>query len=94
MNVLKNGVSETLTQAEIDAKTADWAASETNMYNLAMQVLRSKRNKLLADTDYWDNSDTPAMTLAQTTYRQDLRDITNGLSTTADVNAVVWPTKP
>jgi hypothetical protein len=29
-----------------------------------------------------------------TTYRQDLRDITNGLTTVEDVNAVVFPTKP
>jgi hypothetical protein len=29
-----------------------------------------------------------------TTYRQALRDITNGLTTVEDVNNVVWPTKP
>jgi hypothetical protein len=29
-----------------------------------------------------------------TTYRQNLRDLTNGLSTVADINAVVYPTKP
>jgi hypothetical protein len=29
-----------------------------------------------------------------TTYRQSLRDITNGLSTVEDVNNVTWPTKP
>ena len=28
------------------------------------------------------------------TYRQDLRDITDGLTTVEDVNAVTWPTKP
>jgi hypothetical protein len=28
------------------------------------------------------------------TYRQSLRDITNGLTTVADVEAVVLPTKP
>jgi hypothetical protein len=28
------------------------------------------------------------------TYRQSLRDITNGLTTVAEVEAVVWPTKP
>jgi hypothetical protein len=29
-----------------------------------------------------------------TTYRQNLRDITNGLSTIEDVNNITWPTKP
>jgi len=29
-----------------------------------------------------------------TTYRQALRDITNGLTTVEQVNAVVFPTKP
>jgi len=28
------------------------------------------------------------------TYRQALRDITNGLTTTAEVKAVTFPTKP
>jgi hypothetical protein len=28
------------------------------------------------------------------TYRQSLRDITNGLTTVEQVNAVVFPTKP
>jgi len=29
-----------------------------------------------------------------TTYRQALRDITNGLTTVEQVNAITWPTKP
>jgi len=29
-----------------------------------------------------------------TTYRQALRDITNGLDTVEKVNNVTWPTKP
>ena len=28
------------------------------------------------------------------TYRQSLRDITNGLTTVEEVEAVTWPTKP
>jgi len=28
------------------------------------------------------------------TYRQNLRDLTNGLSTVEDVNNITWPTKP
>ena len=62
-------------------------------FDIAMENLRAKRNKLLADTDYLALSDN-TMSAEMTTYRQSLRDITNGLTTVADVEAVVFPTKP
>ena len=62
-------------------------------FDMAMEDLRTKRNKLLADTDYLALSDN-TMSAEMTTYRQSLRDITNGLTTVADVEAVVFPTKP
>jgi hypothetical protein len=62
-------------------------------FDIAMEDLRAKRNKLLADTDYLALSDN-TMSAEMTTYRQALRDITNGLTTVADVEAVVFPTKP
>jgi hypothetical protein len=62
-------------------------------FDIAMEDLRTKRNKLLADTDYLALSDN-TMSAEMTTYRQALRDITNGLTTVADVEAVVFPTKP
>ena len=55
--------------------------------------LRQKRNNLLAQTDYLALSD-QTMTAEMTAYRQALRDITNGLTTVADVEAVVFPEKP
>jgi propanediol dehydratase large subunit len=62
-------------------------------FDMAMADLRAKRNKLLTDTDYLALSDN-TMSAEMTTYRQALRDITNGLTTVADVEAVVFPTKP
>jgi len=62
-------------------------------FDMAMADLRAKRNKLLADTDYLALSDN-TMSAEMTTYRQALRDITNGLTTVANVEAVVFPTKP
>ena len=62
-------------------------------FDMAMEDLRAKRNKLLADTDYLALSDNTLST-DMATYRQSLRDITNGLTTVADVEAVVFPTKP
>ena len=59
----------------------------------AMAELREERNSLLKETDYLALSD-QTMSAEMTTYRQALRDITNGLTTVADVEAVVFPEKP
>jgi hypothetical protein len=59
----------------------------------AMQDLRSKRNQLLIDTDFHGMSDN-TMSADMTTYRQELRDLTNGITTVEQANAVVFPTKP
>ena len=62
-------------------------------FDMAMEDLRAKRNKLLQDTDHLALSD-QTLSDDMRTYRQSLRDITNGLTTVADVEAVTWPTKP
>ena len=65
--------------------------------DMAMETLRAKRNKLLADTDYivlQDSTFTDAQVAEWVIYRQALRDITNGLTTVEQVQAVTWPTKP
>jgi len=62
-------------------------------FDTAMEDLRVKRNKLLQDTDHYALSD-QTLSDDMRTYRQSLRDITNGLTTVADVEAVVFPTKP
>jgi hypothetical protein len=52
--------------------------------------IRSKRDGLLAETDWWAVSDR-AMSAAEAAYRQALRDVPQTFSSPADV---VWPTKP
>ena len=61
--------------------------------DMALDNLRAKRNKLLAETDYLALSDNN-LSANMSTYRQALRDITNGLTTIEQVNNVTWPTKP
>ena len=61
--------------------------------DIAMANLRSKRNQLLQDTDFHALSDN-TMSAEMTTYRQELRDITEGITTVEQANAVVFPTKP
>tara|TARA_B110001454_G_scaffold76114_1_gene73697 strand:- start:1918 stop:2205 length:288 start_codon:yes stop_codon:yes gene_type:complete len=52
--------------------------------------VRKQRNSLLAETDFYANTDV-TMSADMTTYRQALRDIP---ASTADSEDVVWPTKP
>ena len=68
----------------------DWNA---NALNRSLDILRIKRNNLLIETDWMANSDV-TMSSEMTTYRQALRDITNGLDTVEKVNAKEFPTKP
>jgi hypothetical protein len=53
-------------------------------------VIRTERNKLLADCDWTQVADAPVDAAAWATYRQELRDIT----TQADPFAIVWPESP
>jgi len=63
--------------------------------DIALDNLRAKRNKLLVDSDYIVLADSPVNDKANwITYRQKLRDITNGLTTIEQVNNVTWPIKP
>jgi hypothetical protein len=61
--------------------------------DIALNNLRIKRNRLLDETDYFALSDN-TLSVEMKTYRQSLRDLTNGLTTVSQVNAVVWPIKP
>ena len=85
-----NGVVRDMTAEEISAYELD---QQTNGFQMAMETLRGTRNSLLAQTDYLALSD-QTMSAEMTTYRQALRDITNGLTTVEQVNAVVWPERP
>jgi hypothetical protein len=73
-----------------DTEEQEWLNGEPNRL---MELLREKRDRLLAQTDYLALSD-QTMTAEMTASRQALRDITNGLTTVEDVEAVVFPTKP
>ena len=72
---------------------ADIQAQMPTEFDMAMEDLRAKRNNLLKDTDHYALSD-QTLSDDMRTYRQSLRDITNGLTTKAQVDAVTWPTKP
>lgn len=102
--VTLNGYQEVqLTSEEeniINQKRATW---EAGAFNRAIDNLRHKRKPLLEETDFYANSDV-TMSDAMKIYRQQLRDITNGLTTVEQINTKLekdndgnllnFPTKP
>ena len=82
-----NNGTTPIPKADIEAKIPEVE------FDNAMADLRYKRNRLLQETDFHALSDN-TMSADMTTYRQELRDITEGLTTKDEVDAVTWPTKP
>jgi len=88
-----NGNIVPFTAEEEAARDAEELAYANGAFDRAMADLRQKRNRLLAETDYLALSDN-TLSADMTTYRQALRDITDGLTTQDEVDAVTFPTKP
>jgi len=95
MHKLVNGIQVSLTPEEIAQRQEADAAWNAGAFDRAMADLRSKRDRLLSSCDWVMMSDSPIADKSNwETYRQSLRDITNGLTTVEQVQAIVFPTKP
>ena len=90
---IKNGIRIELTAEEISELENQDTIFESQKLDRALERLREKRNRLLAQTDWMANSDV-TMSNDWKTYRQQLIDLTNGLTTVEQVEAVTLPTKP
>ena len=88
-----DGIRIQFTTEEETARDAEEKAWTDNQLSRDLEMLRNKRNVLLAETDWWGASDN-TMTADQTKYRKDLRDLPSGLDTVEKVANVTWPTKP
>jgi len=88
VNGLRDATAEET--AEINAKEKAFSDGELDR---ELETLRIKRNRLLMETDFYALSDV-TMSSNMTTYRQNLRDLTNGLDTVDKCKNVTWPTKP
>lgn len=89
---------EERTPALIDGNwTQQWAvvdlpeATKNAIEQQEAQSVRSKRNSLLAASDWTQLGDTPVDGLLWQTYRQELRDVTDQAGFPWDVT---WPTEP
>ena len=90
---LINGIRYNLTAEEEAQRDAEELAWSNGAFDRAMENLRNQRNSKLAETDYLALSD-QTLSDDMNAYRQELRDITKGLTTVEEVKAVVFPTNP
>ena len=88
-----NGERIQFTAAEETARDAEEAAWADGAVARAQADLRAKRNRLLAETDFYALSDV-TMSSDMTTYRQNLRDLPDGKYTVAKCTGATFPTKP
>lgn len=79
-----NGIEVELTDAEQAERDAEEKAWADGALGRELSWLRKIRNDMLAETDYMGNSDVE-MSDAWKTYRQELRNITQGLTTVTKV---------
>jgi len=88
-----NGTKVQFTADEETARDAEEAAWANGAPARALADLRTKRNRLLAETDYLALSDS-TLSDDMKTYRQNLRDLPAGKDTVAKCEGATWPTKP
>ena len=94
---LVNGQVVPLSAEEIAQRQQDEIAWNNGAFDRAMADLRSKRDRLLAASDWTQLPDTTLTNTQKQSwmqYRTELRNITNGLTTVEQVNSVAFPTKP
>jgi hypothetical protein len=89
----RHGARVQFTPEEEIARDAEEKVWRDGAFDRALLSLRDKRNRLLAETDWWASTDL-VINVPRKAYRQKLRDITAGLDTVDKVNAVTWPEKP
>ena len=91
------GIEVDLTAEELTEKETLKTEWDNGAFDRSIEKLRIDRNKLLADSD-WEvtmaKEKGTNLSSAFKTWRQDLRDITEGLTTVEEVEGVVFPEKP
>tara|TARA_Y100000296_G_C5058884_1_gene198729 strand:+ start:302 stop:709 length:408 start_codon:yes stop_codon:yes gene_type:complete len=81
----------------VEAMFEDVYTRQSTPTPFSVDILRGQRKKLLEESDWTTLPDSPLNEDKKEewkTYRQQLRDITNGIETEEQYKAVVFPTKP
>lgn len=92
MTRYKNVNGEKIPYSAEEEADADALSTDAKQLEVSLTLLRIKRNELLAKTD-WTSSSDLTMSDEMKTYRQQLRDATNGLDTVEKVEAYTFPTE-
>ena len=88
-----NGVNVEMTDEEHAARVAEETAVSDAEPAVAFSELRIKRNRLLAETDFYGSSDL-TMSDDMKAYRKALRDLPATLNNTTVLQTITWPSKP
>ena len=88
-----NGNKVQFTAEEETARDAEEKAWADGAVARAQANLRARRNRLLAETDFYALSDV-TMSDDMKTYRQNLRDFPSDKDTVNKCKNATWPTKP
>ena len=98
MKKIVNGELMDLTSAEIaEINSQEKDTPEKMLKRRIDELVRIPRDQLLNESDWTQNSDNGLSEEKKTewqTYRQELRDLPNGISTKEDIKNLVYPTKP
>tara|TARA_B100000519_G_scaffold129024_1_gene111342 strand:- start:4 stop:297 length:294 start_codon:yes stop_codon:yes gene_type:complete len=81
-----------------EAEEKEWdemeAAAEAAKPAIAWEIFRRERDAKLAQSDWMSFSDSPTMSDAWKTYRQELRDLPSKYDDTTVQGTITWPTEP
>ena len=81
-----------------EAEEKEWdereAAAEAAKPSVAWKIFRRERDAKLAQSDWMSFSDSPTMSDAWKTYRQELRDLPSKYNDTTVQETITWPTEP
>jgi len=95
-----NGERIELSAEETKLREAEEKEWSDGAVERGINSIREKRNILLLESDWTQLADISDSRMDNLTkgkwqvYREELRDITNGLDTVDKINNVTWPTKP
>ena len=95
-----NGERIELSAEETKLREAEEKEWSDGAVERGINSIREKRNILLLESDWTQMADISDSRMDNLTkgkwqvYREELRDITNGLDTVDKINNVTWPTKP
>jgi len=72
----------------------DDSAKDARILAEQWTMIRTERDRLLAETDWMTCSDSPTMSAGNKTYRQKLRDLPSDQKDETAYADITWPTKP